>query len=156
MNCYSYKSSLILTFRYYPQLFDIIRRILGTLFLRARRCFLLIVNVFCVIAIIIIIISKVFSQHLYLSNVFRGSDLYHSRNLLIVWNDLTRRSRSRLYASRTYLKCSLNNVFGRSDLYYYRNLPAVWNDLVRFCNNHIYLEAFLSIETLLSHIFFDL
>ena len=75
INCYFYKSSLIFTFRYYSLLFDIIRRVLDTLFLRAHKCFLLIINAFCAITIIAFIIFKVFSQHLYLSNAPRAQRL---------------------------------------------------------------------------------
>ena len=46
INCYFYESLLIFTFRYYSQSLDIIHKIFDTLFLRARKCFLLIINVF--------------------------------------------------------------------------------------------------------------
>ena len=66
MNCYFYKSLLILTFRHYSQSLGIIRKTFNTSFLRARKCFLLIINALYVIIIIIIIIFKAFSKHLYL------------------------------------------------------------------------------------------
>ena len=72
INCYFCESSLVLIFRYYPLSFDIIRRVFNTLFFRVYRCFLLVVNVFCAIAVIVIITFKVFSQHLYLSNAPRA------------------------------------------------------------------------------------
>ena len=58
-------SILFIVTRHYSQSLD-------TLFLRARKCFLLIVNVFCVIALIVIITFKAFSQHLYLNNAPRA------------------------------------------------------------------------------------
>ena len=161
INCYFCESLLVFTFRYYSQSLDIIRKVFNTLFLRARKCFLLIINVLYVIAIIIIIIFKVFSKHLNLNNAPRNSDLYHYRNLSTVWNDFTRMFRSRSHVSRFSEKFSskhsnLNNNLENSDLYYYRNLSIIWNDFIRSCNNHMYLETFFSIETLFSHIFFDL
>ena len=62
INCYFCKSSLIFTFRHYSQSLDIIRRTFNISFLRARKCFLLIINVLYAIAIIIIIIFKVFFE----------------------------------------------------------------------------------------------
>ena len=87
MNCYFYKSLLILTIRHYSQSLDIIRKVFDISFFRARKCFLLIINALCVIAIIIIIIFKILSKHLYLNNALERSDLYYYRNLSVIWND---------------------------------------------------------------------
>ena len=68
INYYSYKNLLIFTFRHYSQSLDIIYKVLNISFLRARRCFLLIINVLYAIIIIIIITFKALSKHLNLNN----------------------------------------------------------------------------------------
>ena len=50
-------------------------------------------------------------MHLYLNNALGSNDRYYYRNLSIIWNDLTRGSRSRSHASR--------NIFVQSKHYLY-------------------------------------
>ena len=61
---------------------------------------------------------------------------------------------SRLFRS-IYILIFEGNSLENIDLYYYRNLSVIWIDLIKSYNNRMHLEAFFSIETLHSHIFFD-
>ena len=121
INCYFYASSLILTFRLYSQSLDIIRRVFNTSFLRARRCFLFVINALCVITIIIIITFKILSKHLYLNNTSRSSDLYHYRNLLIIWNDFIRSCNSHMHFETFF---SIETLF--SHIFSDFQLPDFW------------------------------
>ena len=107
-------------FHWFSQL-DIIHKVFNTSFPRARKRFLLIINVLCVITIIVIITFKIFSKHLYLNNAPRSSDLYHYRNLSIIWTILCESYNNRMHLGAfPSIETLPSHIF--SDL----RLPVFW------------------------------